>query len=133
MGAAYYFRADSIASRDDGANFDAQSAYTLAIETASFDVVRGLPTARPSYAPTIPPTYAPTIEATTARPTHPPPTAKPVAAPTTRPDAATWYKNGDTAKDCAWVSRLADPRCDVKGWDDTWAYEACLTACAGWA
>ena len=112
-----------------------RSAYALAFVGAAFDVVAAPPTMAPSYAPTIPPTYAPSIKATpepTPRPTVPAPTAAPVVAPTSALGQleATWYKNGDPAKDCAWVANLPDPRCDVKGYDGSLASEACATACS---
>ena len=31
-------------------------------------------------------------------------------------DSATWHKNGDESKDCAWVAEWS-PRCSVKGAD----------------
>ena len=43
-------------------------------------------------------------------------------------DSTTWHKNGDPAKDCAWVSEWA-PRCQVKGADKSLASEHCTCAC----
>ena len=43
-------------------------------------------------------------------------------------DSETWHKNGDPAKDGAWVSEWA-PRCNVKGADKSLASEHCTCAC----
>lgn len=43
-------------------------------------------------------------------------------------DSTTWHKNGDPAKDCAWVSEWS-PRCSVKGADKSLASEHCTCAC----
>ena len=43
-------------------------------------------------------------------------------------DSTTWHKNGDPAKDCAWVSEWS-PRCSVKGADKSLAMEHCTCAC----
>ena len=43
-------------------------------------------------------------------------------------DSETWHKNGDPAKDCAWVSEWS-PRCSVKGADKSLAAEHCTCAC----
>ena len=47
-------------------------------------------------------------------------------------DSKTWHKNGDPAKDCAWVSEWA-PRCNVKGADKSLASEHCTCACPTFA
>ena len=138
----YYFRVDSIASRDSG-DYETQSAYTLAHETANFYFVGGYPTPEPSFAPTIPPTYPPTLTpvfAPTAAPVVPP-TAAPAPAPTAAPtvhvpeDSLLWYKTDEPSKDCSWVAAYMDAdgvlvRCDVKGWDGTYATESCAVTCA---
>ncbi|KAH8065891.1 hypothetical protein JL722_279 [Aureococcus anophagefferens] len=51
------------------------------------------------------------------------PTPVPSAAPTE--NRTLWFKNGDAAKDCAWVAALPATRCDVLGWDGAVAWEAC--------
>ena len=136
----FYLRADSIASRDSG-DYDSQSAYTLAYESDNFYFVAFYPTAKPTEMPTIPPTYPPTttpVFEPTAAPTTAPPSAAPVPAPTVGVllDSALWYKTDEPSKDCVWVAAYFDTdnddyvRCDVKGWDDTFAYESCALTCA---
>ena len=44
-------------------------------------------------------------------------------------DSASWHKNGNTAKDCSWVSRFAPTRCSVKGENKVRASEACPATC----
>lgn len=44
-------------------------------------------------------------------------------------DSEDWYKTGDPSKGCPWVSIFASARCDAKGWDGRFAYEACVRAC----
>lgn len=44
-------------------------------------------------------------------------------------DSASWYKNGDTSKDCAWVASFVPTRCTVKGEGRVLAYDACPVAC----
>ncbi|KAH8075532.1 hypothetical protein JL721_1544 [Aureococcus anophagefferens] len=51
------------------------------------------------------------------------PTPVPSAAPTE--NRTLWFKNGEAAKDCAWVAALPATRCDVRGWDGAVAWEAC--------
>ena len=103
----YYFRADSIASRDDDGDYSAQSAYTLVWESATVVVADDYPTPAPSLKPT---------ESTT--------------------DSSSWYKTGAPSKDCAWVaSYLKDGeyvRCRAKGDDGSYAYDACAETCAGY-
>lgn len=36
-----------------------------------------------------------------------------------------WHKNGETSKDCDWVSEFMPIRCAVKGFDKTTAFESC--------
>ena len=44
-------------------------------------------------------------------------------------DSESWHKNGNTAKDCAWVSQHMPQRCAVKGPDKVLASEACAESC----
>ncbi|KAJ1461387.1 hypothetical protein M885DRAFT_584847 [Pelagophyceae sp. CCMP2097] len=44
-------------------------------------------------------------------------------------DSRSWYKRGNTNKDCAWVSEYSGKRCTVKGFDRTLAQDACLDTC----
>jgi len=43
-------------------------------------------------------------------------------------DSTSWYKKGDTSKNCIWVGEFI-VRCGVKGEDKVLAYEACPCAC----
>ncbi|KAJ8608079.1 hypothetical protein CTAYLR_009627 [Chrysophaeum taylorii] len=45
-------------------------------------------------------------------------------------DSEDWYKNGEPSKDCAWVSQYASARCEVKGWDGSFAADSCPFACS---
>lgn len=45
-------------------------------------------------------------------------------------DSTSWYKNDEPDKDCVWVHRFASARCDAKGEDGTFAYEACVRSCS---
>ncbi|KAJ8612215.1 hypothetical protein CTAYLR_002908 [Chrysophaeum taylorii] len=44
-------------------------------------------------------------------------------------DSTSWYKLGDTSKDCAWVAEFVPTRCTVKGEDQILAEYACPVAC----
>ena len=51
------------------------------------------------------------------RPTTPGPTRRPTPA-------GEWHKNNEPTQDCAWAAAHA-PRCDARGWDGRFAWEAC--------
>eukprot|EP00633_Aureoumbra_lagunensis_P007338 CAMPEP_0197322888 /NCGR_PEP_ID=MMETSP0891-20130614/70176_1 /TAXON_ID=44058 ORGANISM="Aureoumbra lagunensis, Strain CCMP1510" /NCGR_SAMPLE_ID=MMETSP0891 /ASSEMBLY_ACC=CAM_ASM_000534 /LENGTH=1392 /DNA_ID=CAMNT_0042815401 /DNA_START=114 /DNA_END=4293 /DNA_ORIENTATION=- len=86
-----------------------------------------LPTSKPTPKPTSAPTDEPTPGPTT-RPTSNP-TTKPSPLPTLCQNDPTWYKNGDSLKDCVWVSAFLPNRCEVRGADGREASEACFNAC----
>ena len=44
-------------------------------------------------------------------------------------DSTSWHKNGNTAKDCEWVSRHMPQRCTVRGPDKVLASEECAASC----
>ncbi|KAH8051320.1 hypothetical protein JL720_15191 [Aureococcus anophagefferens] len=52
---------------------------------------------------------------------------QPVPAPTACADRDDWYKKAQPWKDCPWVAALLPSRCEAKGDDDTYAWEACRT------
>lgn len=45
-------------------------------------------------------------------------------------DSTSWHKNGNTAKDCAWVAKMSSSRCTVKGEEKVLAATACPEACS---
>ncbi|KAH8056776.1 hypothetical protein JL721_9894 [Aureococcus anophagefferens] len=54
---------------------------------------------------------------------------QPVPAPTACADRDDWYKKAQPWKDCPWVAALLPSRCEAKGDDDTYAWEACRVTC----
>ncbi|KAJ8603816.1 hypothetical protein CTAYLR_000243 [Chrysophaeum taylorii] len=99
----------------------------------AIDVANGSPCtvgATPTYAPTKRPSSEPSAEPTYV------PTFEPSFEPTPRPtegstcfDDTTWYKSGDTDKDCTWVASFVPTRCAVRGEDGRDAYQACQESC----
>jgi len=48
-------------------------------------------------------------------------------------DADDWYKKGKPAKDCSWVAKYAEKRCNTNGQDGSRAEQGCHAACSGCA
>ena len=60
------------------------------------------------------------------------------ASLTSSSDSTSWFKKGEPSRDCAWVAAFTRgdtvrPRCDAKGWDNSFAYDACPTTCDGFS
>ena len=72
----------------------------------------------PSLLPSLPPSH-------TRAPPHSPLTCGECGCE----DSYVWYKEGDADKDCSWVAKNPDTRCDTEGDTGTSAADACLLSC----